>query len=128
MATLHLVAAVPTTHTLIATECSNYFTWCANGLRIEAPPSPSLPLRPARTYMLFQPTCRQTIGIVHTLRKAGMSGPVTRLISCTPEAWEAFPAADKAIDAELGIRTHVAPSYSVHPRTGDGTSLLQCRR
>lgn len=58
------------------------------------------------------------IGIVYSMRKAGMPGPVTRLVSCTPEDWERLPQADRELEFE-GVATHMAPSYSVHPRTGD---------
>ena len=44
-------------------------------------------------------------------RKAGQAGNVTRLMSCT--------AADLAAWRDDGVATHVAPSWSVHPRTGD---------
>ena len=44
-------------------------------------------------------------------RKAGQAGNVTRLMSCT--------AADLAAWKDDGVATHVAPSWSVHPRTGD---------
>lgn len=69
---------------------------------------PLLPLPPA--------------GIVYSMRKAGMPGPVTRLVSCTPEDWERLPQADRELEFE-GVATHMAPSYSVHPRTGDGAPL-----
>ena len=44
--------------------------------------------------------------------RSGQPGPITRLLSCNPEDLERFK------DLE-GINTHVAPSWTRHPRTGD---------
>ena len=69
---------------------------------------------------LAAPARRQTMGLAFSHRRSGMPGPLTRLMSCTAEDWEALPEEDRALAASLPIRTHRAPSYSVHPRTGDG--------
>lgn len=39
------------------------------------------------------------------------------------ESWEALDAADRELAATLPIATHWAPSYSIHPRTGDRECL-----
>lgn len=65
-----------------------------------------------------------TAGIVFSHRKAGMGGPITRLMSCTPEDWEELGEADKRLADTLPIRTHTAPSFTVHPRTGDSEGAL----
>jgi hypothetical protein len=48
---------------------------------------------------------------MYSFRKAGQQGNVTRLLSCTP--------AELAAWRDDGIPSHVTPSWSVHPRTGD---------
>ena len=54
----------------------------------------------------------QTLGLLYSHRKSGQPGPITRLLSCTPE--------DLANFQDLqGVTTHVAPSWTHHPRTGD---------
>lgn len=70
-----------------------------------------------RMHTLFSVECQdyfdwQTVGLVHSLRKAGHPGPLTRLLSCS--------AAD--LRSYRGIRlapTLLVPSMSRHPRTGD---------
>ena len=54
----------------------------------------------------------QTLGLLFSHHKSGQPGPVTRLLSCTPQALKTFK------DLE-GVNTHVAPSWTVHPITGD---------
>lgn len=56
----------------------------------------------------------QSIGMVYSHRKIKQPGPLTRIVSCTPEEWEDMPTESKEI-----AQTHVAPNYAVHPRTGD---------
>jgi hypothetical protein len=56
------------------------------------------------------------------MRKAGMPGPVTRLMSCTQHDWDRLQQLDRDFGLE-GVATHVAPSYTVHPRTHDGGRL-----
>lgn len=46
-------------------------------------------------------------------RKAGQPGKFTRLMSCTPEEYERLSEAERNL-----MPTHVAPSYTKHPRTG----------
>ena len=54
----------------------------------------------------------QTLGLMYSHRKSGQPGPITRLLSCNPE--------DLAKYQDLkGVTTHVAPSWTHHPRTGD---------
>lgn len=52
--------------------------------------------------------------MIYSHRKAGQPGPLTRIMSCTPEEWDALSEESKNV-----IKTHVAPSYTHHPRTGD---------
>ena len=54
----------------------------------------------------------QSLGIFYSHNKSGQPGPITRLLSCTPEQLKQYK------DLE-GIPTHYAPSWTVHPRTGD---------
>jgi hypothetical protein len=70
-----------------------------------------------RLHTLFSVECGdyfdwQAVGLLHSLRKAGQPGGVTRLLSC---------AADQ-LPSYRGLRighTLQVPSYSRHPRTGD---------
>ena len=48
----------------------------------------------------------------HSHKKSGQHGPVTRLLSCTEEKLKFYK------DLE-GIPTHIAPSWTIHPKTGD---------
>ncbi|PSC69020.1 peptidyl serine alpha-galactosyltransferase [Micractinium conductrix] len=52
-----------------------------------------------------------------SFRKAGQPGTLTRLLSCSEEAWAELPEPDKALSDD--IPTHRCPSYSHHPRTAD---------
>jgi hypothetical protein len=47
-------------------------------------------------------------------RKSGQPGPITRIMCCTPEEYNRLPAADRDL-----VPTHVAPSYTKHPRNSD---------
>lgn len=53
-------------------------------------------------------------GMVYSHRKVGQPGPLTRILSCKESEWDAMSDEAKTI-----VTTHVAPSYSTHPRTGD---------
>jgi hypothetical protein len=56
----------------------------------------------------------QTLALAFSHRDAGQSGPLTRVMSCTDQEAKEH---DKGL---VGIvTTHIAPSYSTHPRTGD---------
>jgi hypothetical protein len=52
--------------------------------------------------------------MVYSHKKIGQPGPLTRILSCKENEWEAMSEEAKSI-----VTTHVAPSYSTHPRTGD---------
>lgn len=56
----------------------------------------------------------QTLGMFYSHRKSGQPGPITRIMCCTPEEYDRLPAADRDL-----VPTHVAPSYTHHPRNGD---------
>ena len=56
----------------------------------------------------------QSIGMVYSHKKIRQPGPLTRIVSCTPEEWEAMSPESRDF-----VQTHVAPNYAIHPRTGD---------
>ncbi|KAL4451469.1 hypothetical protein ABPG75_007131 [Micractinium tetrahymenae] len=122
----HTLAAehAPTVHTLIATECTRYFTWqvgrVAAAVDSGAESKRCMPrsvLQSPNTFCSLSGARRQTIGMVYSFRKVKQPGRMTRLMSCTRETWEKLPEADRAYVDE--VPTHWAPSYSHHPRTGD---------
>ena len=72
---------------------------------------------PWRMHTLFSVECHvyfdwQTVGMMHSFRKSGQPGPVTRLLSCTEEQLKGYRGMDLA-------PTHQVPSMSHHPITGD---------
>ncbi|CAM6129437.1 unnamed protein product [Calypogeia fissa] len=72
---------------------------------------------PYRMHTLFSVECSpyfdwQTVGLMHSFRKAKQPGPITRLLSCTDEGLKNYKNLDIA-------PTHVVPSMTVHPITGD---------
>ncbi|KAL2529041.1 hypothetical protein Fot_21642 [Forsythia ovata] len=72
---------------------------------------------PWRIHTLFSVECQnyfdwQTVGFMHSYRKARQPGPVTRLLSCTEEEKKSYRGMDLAPTLEV-------PSMSRHPRTGD---------
>lgn len=71
----------------------------------------------ARIHTLFSTECNnyfdwQTVGIMHSYRKSGHPGPITRLLSCTEEQKRQYRGFDLAPTMEV-------PSMSRHPITGD---------
>ncbi|KAJ0972390.1 hypothetical protein J5N97_020349 [Dioscorea zingiberensis] len=70
-----------------------------------------------RIHTLFSVECQdyfdwQTVGLMHSYHKAHQPGPITRLLSCTPE--------ERARYRGMGLApTLEVPSMSRHPRTGD---------
>lgn len=72
---------------------------------------------PWRIHTLFSVECQnyfdwQTVGIVHSFKKARQPGPITRLLSCTDEERSKYKG--------MGLApTMVVPSMSRHPKTGD---------
>lgn len=72
---------------------------------------------PWRVHTLFSTECNnyfdwQTVGLMHSYRKSGQPGPITRLLSCTEEEKQRYRGFDLAPTMEV-------PSMSKHPRTGD---------
>ncbi|KAJ9540327.1 hypothetical protein OSB04_026833 [Centaurea solstitialis] len=72
---------------------------------------------PYRIHTLFSVECQnyfdwQTVGLVHSFRKSGQPGPITRLLSCTDDEKKRYRGMDLAPTFEV-------PSMSRHPRTGD---------
>ncbi|XP_002970675.2 peptidyl serine alpha-galactosyltransferase isoform X1 [Selaginella moellendorffii] len=70
-----------------------------------------------RIHTLFSVECNnyfdwQTVGLMHSFRISGHVGPITRLLSCTDEQLGSYGGMDLA-------PTHVVPSMSKHPVTGD---------
>lgn len=72
---------------------------------------------PWRIHTLFSVECQnyfdwQTVGLMQSYRKARQPGPITRLLSCTPEEKKNYKGMGLAPTFEV-------PSMSRHPRTGD---------
>lgn len=72
---------------------------------------------PWRIHTLFSVECQnyfdwQTVGLLHSFKKARQPGPITRLLSCTDEEKKSYRG------MHLGPTLEV-PSMSRHPRTGD---------
>lgn len=72
---------------------------------------------PWRIHTLFSVECQnyfdwQTVGLVHSFKKARQPGPITRLLSCTEEEKKRYRGMGLAPTLEV-------PSMSRHPRTGD---------
>ncbi|GER29530.1 peptidyl serine alpha-galactosyltransferase [Striga asiatica] len=72
---------------------------------------------PYRIHTLFSVECHnyfdwQTVGLMHSYRKAKQPGPITRLLSCTEEEKNGYKGMDLAPTLEV-------PSMSRHPKTGD---------
>lgn len=70
-----------------------------------------------RLHTLFSTECLnyfdwQTVGLVHSHRKARQPGPITRLLSCTEKERRSYRGMGLAPTMEV-------PSMSRHPRTGD---------
>lgn len=56
----------------------------------------------------------QTIALLHSIKKSGQPGPVTRLLSCTQEQLEAMD------EETLGlVQTYVTPNFAEDPETGE---------
>jgi hypothetical protein len=51
--------------------------------------------------------------MIYSHRRSGQPGPLTRLMSCTKAEYEALSEQERNL-----CPTHVAPSYTKHPRTG----------
>ncbi|KAL5581288.1 hypothetical protein UlMin_013730 [Ulmus minor] len=72
---------------------------------------------PYRIHTLFSVECQnyfdwQTVGLMHSYRKARQPGPITRLLSCTDEEKKKYKGMNLAPTFEV-------PSMSKHPKTGD---------
>lgn len=79
---------------------------------------------PWRLHTLFSVECHvyfdwQTVGMMHSFRKSGQPGPITRLLSCTEEQLEEYQGLDLA-------PSHMVPSMSKHPVTGDWYTISLC--
>ncbi|XP_050233680.1 peptidyl serine alpha-galactosyltransferase [Mercurialis annua] len=72
---------------------------------------------PYRIHTLFSVECQnyfdwQTVGLMHSFKKAKQRGPITRLLSCTDEEKRKYKGMHLAPTMEV-------PSMSRHPKTGD---------
>lgn len=72
---------------------------------------------PWRIHTLFSTECQnyfdwQTVGLMHSFKKARHPGPITRLLSCTEEQKKEYEGMSLAPTMEV-------PSMSRHPKTGD---------
>lgn len=72
---------------------------------------------PWRIHTLFSVECQnyfdwQTVGLMHSFKKARQPGPITRLLSCTDEQKKGYRGMHLAPTLEV-------PSMSRHPKTGD---------
>lgn len=72
---------------------------------------------PWRIHTLFSVECQnyfdwQTVGLMHSFKKARQPGPITRLLSCTDDEKKNYRGMNLAPTLEV-------PSMSRHPRTGD---------
>ncbi|XP_051117917.1 peptidyl serine alpha-galactosyltransferase-like isoform X2 [Andrographis paniculata] len=72
---------------------------------------------PYRIHTLFSVECQtysdwQTVGLMHSFRKAKQPGLITRLLSCTEERKKTYRGMDLAPTLQV-------PSMSHNPRTGD---------
>lgn len=72
---------------------------------------------PWRMHTLFSVECQnyfdwQTVGLMHSFKKAQQPGPITRLLSCTDEEKQKYKGMHLAPTFEV-------PSMSRHPKTGD---------
>ncbi|KAM5581849.1 peptidyl serine alpha-galactosyltransferase [Rosa sericea] len=70
-----------------------------------------------RVHTLFSVECQdyfdwQTVGLMHSFKKARQPGPITRLLSCTDEEKKKYRGMHLAPTFEV-------PSMSRHPKTGD---------
>ena len=74
-----------------------------------------LGLRPA-PLMNMSAHCTITpgAGMFYSHRRVGQPGPITRILCCTKEEYSKLSEVEKTF-----VPTHWAPSYTVHPRTGD---------
>lgn len=70
-----------------------------------------------RIHTLFSTECTpyfdwQTVGLMHSFKSSGQPGFITRLLSCTDENLKTYRGMNLA-------PTHIVPSMSRHPLTGD---------
>eukprot|EP01025_Chloroclados_australasicus_P052133 TRINITY_DN6067_c1_g1_i1.p1 TRINITY_DN6067_c1_g1~~TRINITY_DN6067_c1_g1_i1.p1 ORF type:complete len:651 (-),score=58.20 TRINITY_DN6067_c1_g1_i1:656-2545(-) len=56
----------------------------------------------------------QTLGVVYSIKRSGHPGPVVRVMCCTEEQRKSLTREYLEL-----APTHIAPSYTVHPVTGD---------
>lgn len=81
---------------------------CTNGI---PSPSPSIAHWPTALPSASRFT---NAGMFYSHRKSGQPGPITRIMCCTKEEYDKLPEADRDL-----VPTHVAHSYTRHPRNGD---------
>ena len=62
----------------------------------------------------YPPTSAPHPGMLYSHRISGQPGRLVRIMCCTEDEFKSMPEADLKI-----METHVAPSYTKHPRNGD---------
>lgn len=85
--------------------------------RLPQEEKPFKTLHQPRIHTLFSTECTpffdwQTVGLMHSFKQSQQPGLITRLLSCTDENLKTYEGMDLA-------PTHVVPSMSLHPLTGD---------
>lgn len=56
----------------------------------------------------------QSIGMIYSFKKSGQPGKITRVMCCSEKDREKYP-----VQILKEVDTHIAPSYTIHPVTGD---------
>lgn len=75
--------------------------------------------QPGAVHTVFNVDCGnqfgfQTLALLHSLKTAGQPGPVTRVMSCTPEE------VDDMDEETMGlVQTYITPSFAVNEETGE---------
>lgn len=96
----------------------------------DAGPSATPPrdLRDHNVHTVFLTDCQmysdwQSVGMIFSFRASGQPGPLTRVMCCSPSETQKYPK--EMLDL---VPTHIAPSMTVHPRTGAFAKAAQSRR
>nr|PNR58321.1 hypothetical protein PHYPA_005316 [Physcomitrium patens] len=111
------------THGCPKIEETDYVKFLMENAHQEAHKLPQEEQQPAkilyypRIHTLFSAECTpyfdwQTVGLVHSFKQSKQPGYITRLLSCTDENLKTYRGMNLA-------PTHIVPSMSLHPLTGD---------
>lgn len=109
-------------HGCLKIEETNYIKFLRQNAHEEAhrlpqEEKPAKTLLDPRIHTLFSAECTsffdwQTVGLMHSFKQSQQPGLITRLLSCTDENLKTYKGMNLA-------PTHVVPSMSLHPLTGD---------